>query len=166
MFRAQRRQAGSADPNYSFAREASPKGTDLANSLARKAGQQQARFASGFRCRTAFPLLAHRGKKRLQLHTFHFSHIHDCRTLFVCASQREVQDSACRQFAGQPPKSSSHLLEVTGGTQESAWVRRKPRTSRARKGSRRRRTPPHDARALTRRATQYQVDRTPVRGGV
>ena len=97
-----------------LAREASQKGTDLANSLARKAGQEQARFASGLRCLTAFPPLAesYRGKKRLQLYTFHLSHIHDqcphqshshnitlqheIRTLFVCASQREVQDSACR----------------------------------------------------------------------
>ena len=69
------------------------------------------------------------------------SHIilqHEIRTLFVCASQREVQYSAFpSNFAGYSSQNSSHLVSQrspsTGCTQECAWVRRRtqdqPRTN-------------------------------------
>ena len=58
MFLPQRRQAGSSNPNYSHTREASQKGTDLANSLTRKAVKNRRDSPLAFAARSTFPCFA------------------------------------------------------------------------------------------------------------
>ena len=91
------------------------------------------------------PFIPHSRPRSAPITLSHITLQHEIRTLFVCASQREVQDSACPgNFAGQPPK---ELVALGLALEEPLH------------GS----NPPHDERASTRRATQHHVDRTPVR---
>ena len=73
-----------------------------------------------------------------------------------------------QQFAGQPPQSSSRLVSQkrsssTVVSQECAWVRRRTQDLPSTKETAHRKNPARDAPALTRRETQFQEARSPLR---
>ena len=100
------------------------------------------------------------GQNCSYIHPFHPTSTTEVRTnhTLMCVAARGSRFGVSTLSAGQPPQSSPLLM-----SHQCAWVRRKTQGQPSTKGISQKKNPSHVERASTRRETQYQAARTPLR---